>query len=161
MNDALLLLIQFGIPVFLLCLALIVGGAVERRHFKDLEAREGKTEAMLVTQLKSFPQAEVGEQPPQLIVAEVVISSDYLKSFLGVIRSLFGGEIRSFQTLLERGRREALLQLKESALSQGYNAICNVRIETADIAGRGQRNKNKVIMAPMLASATAYTSTHR
>ncbi len=147
---------SLGIPVFLLMLGLIVGGITERNHFRRLHDRDVQTQDILVTQLRSFPAYAAGERPPTMLVAEVVISSDYLKSFLARLRNLFGGELRSVGTLLERARREALLRIKEQAQEQGYNAVCNVRLETADIAGRGSSSKNKVIMAAMLASATAY-----
>jgi uncharacterized protein YbjQ (UPF0145 family) len=139
-------------------LGFFVGGATERSHFKRLEEREHATNNIFVTQLKSFPGQVVGSgQPPQLLFGEVVIASDYLKNFLGSLRNLFGGEVRSYQRLLERGRREALLRVVEQAQDAGYNAVCNVRYETADIGGNNSSNsKNRMVMAPILVTATAY-----
>lgn len=142
----------------LICLGLIVGGTVERNHFKDLELREQKTQHMLVTQLKTFPGAQPSDLTPTMLVSETVISSDYLKSFLGALRNIFGGEVKSFQTLLERGRREAVLRLKEESIQRGYDAICNVRLETADIGGRNANKKNQIVMASILATGTAYST---
>lgn len=152
------LLFQIGIPLLLLALGLFVGGYIERKHFENLEEREAATADMLVTQIKTFPAMGFDKQPT-VLCGEVVISSDYLKTFLSTIRKLFGGELKSFRTLLERARREALLRLKEEARSQGYDAICNVRLETASIGGKGSpNNKNKMMMASIIASGTAYTS---
>jgi uncharacterized protein YbjQ (UPF0145 family) len=92
-----------------------------------------------------------------MIVKEVVIASDYLKSFLAKLRNIFGGEVRSFETLLERARREALLRIIEEAQSNGYNAICNLRMDTAEIGGN--LDKKGAAMATILASATAYRTT--
>ena len=139
-----------------LALGLFVGGYVERKHLADLAEREQQTSHMLVTQLKSFPDLQPGTSC--IVHGEVVISSDYLKTLLSAFRRIIGGELRSFQTMLDRARREAILRLKEDAQRHGCNAICNVRLETAAIAGTGSGNKNKVMMASILASATAYHS---
>lgn len=156
------LFIQLGIFLGLIGLGLFVGGYVERRHTASLDRREAETSHMLVTQLKSFPLESPADKAPAMLCREVVISSDYLKTFLSAIRKLFGGELRSFQTLLDRARREALQRLKEDALRAGYDAVCNVRLETAAIAGRGTSNKNKIMMAAIMASGTAYcTSRNR
>ena len=90
---------------------------------------------MIITQLKSYPGFVPGEKPPTLLVGEAIIATDYLKSFLAKIRNLFGGEIKSYQTLLIRARREATLRILEEAKRQGYNAICNLRMQTADVGG--------------------------
>ena len=130
-----------------------MGGANERRHFRRLEEREHDARNFRVSQIKTFPDAaKVADLAPTLIVAEVVIGSDYLKSFLANLRNIFGGEVRSFQTLLTRSRREALMRLVEQARDQGFNALCNVRFDTADVGGAS----GKVHMSAVLASGTAY-----
>ena len=149
--------IQLSIPLTLIALGFFVGGYIERKHFRDLDQREEATRDMLVTQVKSFPM-HINEKQPKFVVSEVVISGDYLKLILSAIRKIFGGELRSFQTLLERARREALLRLKEDARREGYNAICNVRLETAAIAGKGSKGSNKLMMASIIATGTAYSS---
>ena len=140
--------------VGLLLLGLIAGGLAERRHLRSLDEREARHRNVLVTDLKSFPHAIAGPRPPRMVVAEVVIASDYLKSFLASLRQLFGGEMRSFGTLMIRGRREALMRLTEQARAEGYNGLCNVRLERADIGGSTSRRG--VPMVTVLASATAY-----
>ena len=140
-------------PIVLFSLGYFVGGSREKRHFRELDKRQANSN-VLVSQLKSFPFATRTDLPPKIVVAEVVIASDYLKTFLASVRNIFGGEVRSFQTLLTRSRREALLRLTEQAEADGYNAICNVRFDTADVSG-GQK---KVHMSAVLASATAYVA---
>ena len=57
---------------------------------------------------------------------------------------LFGlntGYATSYETLLDRGRREALLRLKESAREAGYRAVINVRLETSRLANRRRDGK--------------------
>jgi uncharacterized protein YbjQ (UPF0145 family) len=149
------LLITLGLFMFFMALGFFVGGHVERRHFRLLDQREGGNAGFLVTQLKSYPGAVVGARPPTMLCGEAVISSDYLKTFLARMRKIFGGEMKSYQSLLIRARREALQRLVESAQAHGYNAVCNVRYVSTDIAGASKR-RSKVVMVTILASGTAY-----
>lgn len=144
-------LIIFG---FFLGLGLFVGGYTERRHIRSLDEREASHRDIFVTQLKSFPEAVVGPTPPAFFVGEVVIATDYLKTFLTSIRKIFGGEMRSYQTLLTRARREALLRVVEQAHRGGYNAVCNVRFDGLDVGGNSKGRR--AAMVTMMASATAY-----
>jgi uncharacterized protein YbjQ (UPF0145 family) len=141
--------------LLLIALGLFVGGHIERRHFRLLDQREAENGSFLITQLKSYPFAVAGPSAPSIFFGEAVISSDYLKSFLGGIRKIFGGEMRSYQSLLVRARREALQRLVEDARRQGYNAVCNVRYYSTDISG-ASKSRKKAVMVTLLASATAY-----
>jgi uncharacterized protein YbjQ (UPF0145 family) len=149
------LLIKLFPFLLLLALGLFVGGYIERRHFRQLDEREAANESFLITQLKSYPFAVAGPSAPSIFFGEAVISSDYLKSFLGGLRKIFGGEMLSYQSLLVRARREALQRLVEEARQQGYNAVCNVRYYSTDIAG-ASKSRKKAVMVTLLASATAY-----
>lgn len=145
-------LLMFAAP--LIVFGLITGRTIEKRHFRRLEEFESAHRDFLVTQIRSFPQATVADPPPSLLVAEVVIASDVLKSWFAQWRNLFGGEVRSFQTLQTRAKREAIVRLTRSAIEQGYTAMCNVRIEPVDVGGA--LSKRKTPMAAVLATATAY-----
>ena len=109
---------------------------------------------MKVTQVESFPSCVAGGQAPQMFVGEVVIATDYLKSFLAKWRNLFGGEVKSFQSLLIRARREACLRLLEEAYQNGYDAVCNIRFQTADVGGNS--TMRRVATVAIIASGTAY-----
>lgn len=158
MEDLFGLALAVGSVAFLLGLGLFVGGAVERAHFKRLAEREEEIADVLVTQLASYPDIDPRGRPPEAFFAEVVVASDYLKNFLAGFRRFFGGEILSYQRLMDRARREAILRLVEQARAAGFDALCNVRVETADVGGNNANynKKQKAMMAPILASATAY-----
>lgn len=141
--------------VFMLVLGLVVGGWRERSHIRRLDQREEATGHVLVTQLTSFPSATAGDRPPTLLIGEAIMATDYLKSFLAGLRNIFGGQVGSYQSLLIRARREALLRIVEEADRQGYNAVCNVRFENADVGGNTGA-QSKIPMAAILASGTAY-----
>ena len=148
------MIVGFVMFLFLLAIGLFVGGATERQHFRRLQRREDRQADLVVSQLKSFPYATAGDAPPRMVVAEVVIATDYLKSFLAKLRNIFGGGVRSYETLLVRARREATLRILEEARRQGYNAVCNIRLETADVGGNS--SEHRVAMAAIIATGTAY-----
>ncbi len=145
---------EFAVLVALLTLGLLAGGYAERKHLRNLAAREAANGDFFVSQVKSFPGAVPLGTPPTLVFGEVAIASDYLKSFLSGLRKIFGGELRSYHSLIVRARRETLQQLVERARQQGYNAICNVRLDSADIGGNSK--SRRMPMVAILGSATAY-----
>ncbi|HEY3394536.1 MAG TPA: heavy metal-binding domain-containing protein [Lacipirellulaceae bacterium] len=145
---------EFAILVGLLTLGLLAGGYAERKHLRSLASREATNGDFFVSQVRTFPDAVAAGAPPTIVFGEVTIASDYLKSFLSGLRKIFGGELRSYHSLTVRARREALQQLVESARAQGYNALCNVRMDSADIAGNSKRRS--MPMVAILASATGY-----
>ena len=81
----------------------------------------------------------------------MVVATDYFKRVAASLRNLFGGNIRVYESLIDRARREAVLRLKES-VPDADMIIC-LRIETATI-GSG-RNKHACVEA--FAYGTALT----
>ena len=134
---------------------LIFGTRAERRHFESIEQREQQLGYIPATDLRSYIEPDT-RYASHIVISEVVIATDGWKVFVAGLKNFFGGEVRSFQTLLLRARREALLRLKEQAAQHGYNALCNVRLMTADIGGTSERGG--MAMVAVLASATAYHS---
>jgi len=51
-----------------------------------------------------------------------------------------------------------LAKLIEQARGMGYNAVCNVRLEPADVSGAITNPKKKSVMVCIIATATAYDS---
>ena len=87
----------------------------------------------------------------RLVYGNVVISIDYFKKILAGLRNLFGGTVKSYESLIDRARREALLRMKEMAPEA--DMIVNVRIETAAI-GRSA-NKKSIGSVEAIAYGTA------
>ncbi len=131
---------NIGFPLLLLIVTYFIGSAIERNHFTRLRARENA--------LRTFPAITL-QHPPEdweiegagLVTGSVVISIDYFKRFLSGLRGLIGGRVKSYETLLDRARREALLRLKESAREAGYRAVINVRLETSRLASARRDGK--------------------
>jgi uncharacterized protein YbjQ (UPF0145 family) len=127
------LLIQLGPPLALLVAAYLIGSAVERRHFRLLRMREHRSRSLPVATLRDVPAGWRVEECA-LVSGSCVISLDYFKRFLAALRLLVGGRLGSYETLLDRARREAMLRMKESAFEAGYRAVIGVRLETSQIA---------------------------
>ncbi|MDP9386520.1 MAG: YbjQ family protein, partial [Actinomycetota bacterium] len=72
----------------------------------------------------------------ELVVGHVVLGCDYGKQILARVRDVFGGEIRSFRRVLDRGRREALLRMQQQADALGSDLVVNVRFTTAMMGSR-------------------------
>lgn len=150
------LLIQISIAAILLIIGLSAGRIAERRHFASLARREAEIgDKFVVTDLRSFPGGSRGEAT--LVAGHACISSDYFKSFVAGLRKLIGGELRTYESLMQRARREALLRMLEEAHRLGYDAVCNVRLEGADIGGAATQPRGGVISVSVHASGTAYT----
>lgn len=133
-------LIQIGIPLALLLVGYAFGRSIERRHFRRLERLEKASRNFPVITLRDAP-ASVSVVECGLVHAGVVVSIDYFKRFLAALRGIFGGRIAAYETLLDRGRREALIRLKKRAHSAGYQAVINVRLETARLANSRRDGK--------------------
>ena len=126
-------------PVMLLG-AWIAGNILERRHLKGLLLLESGSRSVLAVTIEDIPpdwQVESSE----LVMGNVVISQDYFKRFAASIKGIFGGNIRVYEPLLERARREALIRMKGVAHARGYDTIINVRIETAKLASSRRDGK--------------------
>ncbi len=130
-------LVYFGSVLALLVFAYFVGGWIERRHYAEIRRREANARAFPLTTFRRIPAGwETLDGAP--VTANVVISVDYFKRFLAGLRGLFGGRIKSYETLMDRARREALLRLKEQADARGYHALINVRLYTSRLANSRQ-----------------------
>lgn len=143
--------IQIAPIVILLILGFTVGGMVERAHFRRIEAREEEIRHIRVTDIGKVPPS--GARALGLVTGEVVVASDYFKSFAAALRKLIGGELRTYDSLMERGRREALLRMLESAQQMGANQVINVRFSTSNIGA--VRRKNAAAMVEVYAAGTA------
>lgn len=126
-------MIELIIVAVLLILGYGFGSYRERAHYRSIQQREQSLSNILVFESK-YPADESGGEGGQLVQGSVVISADYFKTFVAGLRKLVGGRLRSYETLLDRGRRESVLRMKDEAKRLGANHIFNVRFETASIS---------------------------
>ncbi len=121
----------------LLLAAFLTGEYLERRHYRSIRARERELNALPAIATRVIdPALEIRET--HLVIGSVVISVDYFKRFVAGLRSLFGGRVSSYESLVDRARREALLRMKAEARELGAGLVFNVKLETSSIyKGRG------------------------
>ncbi len=147
--------INLAAPIFLLVMAYFVGSHLESRHYKSIRTREAQTKDMVVINFERFP-VDVEVEGAELVMGSVVVSHDYFKRFLARLRGIVGGRIKSYEPLLDRARREAMLRMKEQAIARGHSAIVNVRLETSRLAS-ARKNGRGTAGVEMLAYGTAFT----
>jgi len=112
-------------------LGYVVGQYLEKQHYKSIREREERFKHLPTSDCKRplRPDAVVRGE---FVSGSVVISVDYFKRFIAELRNLIGGHVTSYETLLDRARREATLRMKE--LAGDADEIINVRIETTTIS---------------------------
>ena len=146
-------LIILGFPLFLLLLAYFIGSHLESNHYKSIREREVATKDMVVI---NFPRFPFDVERADMVMGSVVVSHDHFKRFLAQLRIIVGGRIKSYEPLLDRARREAVLRMKEQALARGHNTVVNIRLETSRLAN-SRRGGKGTAGVEMLAYGTALT----
>ena len=126
---------MFELIIFLVLLILgfLFGRLAEKRHFRSILKREKETLKVPVMTVKTVP-TQLKQCRTFLVTGNVVVSIDFFKKFLSGLKAMIGGRLTSYESLLDRARREAILRMKESAILSGGKIIVNVRIETASIS---------------------------
>ena len=130
-------ILNLGLPFVIVVIAMIVGSILEKKHFQSIKAREEKFFSIATLNTKEIPD----DQPihdARMVTGSVVVSIDYFKRFLASLRNIFGGEVKAYCSLLDRGRREAILRMKEDF--PDADMIINFRVETSSISKGGKKS---------------------
>ncbi|MCA3130853.1 MAG: YbjQ family protein [Betaproteobacteria bacterium] len=143
---------HFNLIVFLglLLLGYVAGRIAESRHYRSIRQREAELGDVLVFASRFPPDFRV--RPQTLVGGSVVVGEDYFKSIVAALQKLVGGRLKSYETLLDRARREAVLRMKEEARQKGASMVVNVKFQTFSIPGR---NPNSLRAVEVLAYGTA------
>jgi uncharacterized protein YbjQ (UPF0145 family) len=147
------LFFNFGLPLIILMVAYFIGSTIEKKHFANIREREDALHGFPVVSFDTMPD-DWNVSSSDMVTGSIVISLDYFKRVIAGLRGLIGGRIKTYEPLLERARREALLRMTESARTQGYDAIFNVRLETSRLANASRDGKGTAGVE-MLAFGTA------
>ncbi len=139
--------------LFFLGLGYFAGTAIEKKHYQDILAQEKMYFNLPVITSKKI-EDESRIQESQLCYGSVVISLDYFKRFLAAMRNIVGGRVKSYESLLDRGRREAILRMKKVAAELDADVILNLRFETSGI-GQVTRKRGSIGSFEVLAYGTA------
>jgi uncharacterized protein YbjQ (UPF0145 family) len=133
---------QLILTVILVALGYFFGKRAENKHFKQLIERERVMNA-LPAMASRIPPID-GNYDQVLVSGSVVIANDYFKTFVAGLRNFFGGRVSTYETLLDRARREAVLRMKDEAKALGADFVFNVKYEASNISG--QYNKKLPIL---------------
>ena len=144
---------NFGLPILILVIAYFIGSWIEKKHFKSIRDREAKAHGFPVVSFDTMPD-DWKVDSSHMVTGSIVISLDYFKRVIATLKGLVGGRIKTYEPLLERARREAILRMTEEAQAQGYDAIFNVRLETSRLAN-ARRDGKGIAGVEMLAFGTA------
>ncbi len=145
--------VNFGLPILILIFAYFVGSRIEKKHFENIRRREADARNFPVVSFRTMPEDwNVGSS--NLVTGNIVISLDYFKRVIASLKGLIGGRIKTYEPLLDRARREAMLRMIESARAQGYDAVINVRLETSRLAN-ARRDGKGIAGVEMFAYGTA------
>lgn len=127
------LLFEFGVVLALLIVGLVAGGAAERRHYRRLREKEAELGDILVFNERA-PPPDLVIARSRLVTGSVVIGEDYFKRVAASLKSLVGGRLTVYESLMDRGRREAVVRMKEQARHLGATMVFNVRFETSSLS---------------------------
>lgn len=130
--EAVVQLIVFAI---LLIIGFFFGSNREKKHFKSILERQKKY-AHIATRTDKIRDVSPYTEA-MLVSGSVVIASDYFKNFLASIKNIFGGRLNSYESLMDRGRRESMIRMKEAAIKWGADEILEVRIESSALDAIG------------------------
>ncbi len=117
--------------IFLAC-GFFFGRIAEKRNYKRIIERESAANQLPAIASRFPPEDKPYQQ--RLVSGSVVVASDYFKSFTAGLINMFGGRVTPFESLLDRGRREAILRMKDEAHKVNAELVFNVKLETTRIA---------------------------
>lgn len=145
--------------IVLIAIGVIFGSISERRHFERLRHDEAALSHILQSNLKNIPDVHAKdlEEGAMLVTGSVVVAMDYFKKIAAKIKGVFGGSLRSYETMLERARREAIVRMLKEAEAVGATAVHNIRIEFSAISGNNPASPGG---AELLAYGTAVKAKH-
>lgn len=148
--NVIIIALVFGLPVLLFLFGWFVGSLIEKRHYRSIRAREQAFLHVPAVPTRS-PDPDRVVLEARMVTGAVVISNDPFKKFLANLRMIFGGRLRSYESLLDRARREAILRMRESFPQA--DAILNLRLETSTIASK--KGKQAMGIVEVVATGTA------
>lgn len=119
--------------VVLFCIGWGFGRHAEQKHLKELEAQEKRLSHIRIDNNRF----KTTDRPGHLISSNVVISHDYFKYVIANIQNFLGGRLSSYESIVERARREAVVRLKQEAEKMGATQIMGLRLSTTELGMQG------------------------
>lgn len=153
MNDSFTqMLFNYAPLLILFVVGWFFGTRHERQHLAQLTVAEKKLNHIIVSTERFYRPALADNTQGELVIGSVVIAQDYFKMVIAKVLSIFGKNLTTYETLLDRARREALVRMRTQADAKGYNHIYGLRLEVSNINQLGS-------MVEAIAYGTAVSST--
>lgn len=127
------LLFQLILFAILFSIGFSFGRYNERKHLLELNKNEQRLAYITLDNQRFQTTQHVGH----LVSSNVVLSHDYFKYVLASIQNILGGRLNSYETILERARREAVVRLKLEAEKIGATHIMGLRLSTTEMGMQG------------------------
>jgi Uncharacterized conserved protein len=125
---------QLIILCIFLALGYYFGSLAEKKHYRSILEREDLLNSLPALASKMPPVD--GRYQQVMVVGNTVVANDYFKSFVARLQGIFGGRLTTYETMIDRARRESLLRMKEEAQDIDAAYVFNVKYETSSISGR-------------------------
>ncbi|MEF9994831.1 MAG: heavy metal-binding domain-containing protein [Acinetobacter sp.] len=109
------------------------GRFIEQKHLRELDEKERLLSHIYIDTNKF----QTSNYQGQLISSNVVISHDYFKYIIAQIQNFFGGRLTTYESVVERARREAIVRLKQEAEKVGAKQIMGLRLSTTELGMQG------------------------
>jgi uncharacterized protein YbjQ (UPF0145 family) len=109
------------------------GSRHERQHLAQLAISEKELGYIVLSSERFYKPSLAMNSETELVLGNVVIAQDYFKMIIAKVMSLFGKNLTTYETLLDRARREAIVRMRAQAHSKGYNHIYGLRLEVSNI----------------------------
>lgn len=157
-------IIQLIIFIVLMVVGFSFGTLNEKSHYRSIKKKERELINIpaVTMSLKEFAKSKGQEEQSiqiedaHLLHSNVVLSVDYFKIIVSSLKSLIGGNIGVYETLVDRARREAVIRLKEKITTSSddniQDMILNLRLDTSQI---GNLQGKGVFSIEVVASGTA------
>lgn len=131
------------------------GARHERQHLARLAIAEAELSHIIVSSERFYQPIVVQNSQGELVLGSVVIAQDYFKMVIARVLSIFGKNLTTYETLLERARREALVRLRTQAHAKGYNHVYGLRFEVSNINQLGSMVEAIAYGTAVMSSETA------
>ena len=142
MNNSLTqMLINYAPFILLFAAGWFFGSRHERQHLAQLSIAEQELSHIMVSSERFYVPKLVANTEGELVLGSVVIAQDYFKMIIARVLSIFGKNLTTYETLLDRARREALVRMRTEAQAKGYNHIYGLRLEVSNINQLGSMDE--------------------
>ena len=145
-------LINISLSALALGLGWFFGRRAEKQHFASLEQRESANLNRPVLS-NSNGIEDLNVVRSELVFGQVSICDDYFKYLISALHCFLGGRLSTYESLLDRARREAILRMKESR--SDASLFVNLRLDTTTLDNGSSKQGKSVRAVQVLAYSTA------